>query len=206
MSPLKHIATLSVIVATLFFLAKGTKTPTESTQDVIEPREYCLQVEENRGNQLGMILCADTPDRLHDMIKAYTGEQYSKGLKASSLEKAKKLAHAIAEHETGHRNVPGATGELATKYQFMPKTWASLAKKYLGNANATPTNENQDKVAVAHIKAMLDAGNTPRQVAMIWNGGKPYRRTGTVKTKAGKVIHYDTGRYADTVLAIYNNL
>lgn len=206
MSPLKHIATLSIFVSALFFLSKAIPAPTESTQTNIKPQSYCLQVEENRGNRLGMILCADTPDRLHDMIKQYTGEQYDKGLKASSLEKAKKLAHAISQHETGHKNIHGATGELPTKYQFMPKTWKSLAKRYLKDQNAKPTNDNQDKVAIQHIKTLLDQGNTPRQVAMIWNGGKPYRRTGTVKTKSGKVIHYDTGRYADTVLAIYSKL
>lgn len=208
MSPLKHLVLASTLAVATLFLGQGIKAPTDSTQLIVEPHEteYCLQVEENRGSQLGMVLCADTPERLHDMIKAYTGEQYDKGLKSSTLYKAQKLAHAIAQHETGHKNIEGATGELPTKYQFMPQTWKSLAKRYLKDANATPTNDNQDKVAVSHIKALLEQGNTPRQIAMIWNGGKPYRRTGTTTTKSGKVIHYDTGKYADTVLAIYNNL
>lgn len=123
----------------------------------------------------------------------------------SSNNRVDKLAKAIAQHETGNRNIAGATGELATRYQFMPATWKTLAKKHLGNANAPTTDENQDMVAKAEIADLFRQGYDERQIAMIWNGGVPRRKVGTTKTTAGKTINYDTGKYADKVLAIYKN-
>lgn len=121
-----------------------------------------------------------------------------------SEDRVAKFASAIAQHETGNRNVAGATGELATRYQFMPATWKKLAGKYLGDAGASTTDANQDKVAKAYISDLFKQGYDERQVAMIWNGGTPNRKVGTTKTTSGKTIKYDTGKYADSVLAIYN--
>lgn len=84
----------------------------------------------------------------------------------------------------------------------MPATWHSWAGKYLGNANAAPTNANQDAVAKAHIRELMNRGYDERQIAMIWNGGQPYRKVGTTTTTNGRTIRYDTGHYADSVLAL----
>lgn len=117
-----------------------------------------------------------------------------------------KLASAIAQHETGNRNIPGATGELKTRFQFMPDTWRRLAQKYLGNGSAPTTDQNQDMVAKSYISDLFKQGYNEQQIAMIWNGGVPTRKVGTTKTKDGRTINYDTGRYANNVLSIYNSL
>lgn len=179
-------------------------TATNSTSTAIGGG--CIQVAEDTSTHLGQRLCADNGEQLQRLLNEYVKEQQENGKEKQAKMKASKLALAISQHETGHRNIPGKTGELATKYQFMPKTWHSLAKKYLGDANAKPTDANQDKVAITHINALLKSGYTPSQVAMIWNGGKPYRRVGTTRTVDGKVIKYDTKAYADKVLAIYKTL
>jgi hypothetical protein len=53
------------------------------------------------------------------------------------------LAKAIRQHETGNRPIAGATGELASRYQYLPSTWRATAAKYLGNPDAELTEENQ---------------------------------------------------------------
>lgn len=166
----------------------------------------CIQVAEDTSTHLGQRLCADNGEQLQRLLNEYVKEQQENGKEKQAKMKASKLALAISQHETGHRNIPGKTGELATKYQFMPKTWASLAKRYLGDAHAPTTERNQDTVAITHIDTLLKSGYSIQQVAMIWNGGKPYRRVGTTKTKDGKTIKYDTKAYADKVLAIYATL
>lgn len=151
----------------------------------------------------GIILCGSTKPQLETLLNGYTASQRLLGKDDKLDARARALAKAIAQHETGHRNVPGQTGELATRYQFMPATWKTLAKKYLGSATAPTTDQNQDKVAFLRIRDLLKAGYSEAQVAMVWNGGKPYRRTGTVKTTSGKLVRYDTAAYATSVLAIY---
>lgn len=149
------------------------------------------------------ILCGGTKAQLETLLNEHVSRERLLGSSDALDARARKLAQAIGQKETGHRNVPGQTGELPTRYQFMPATWASLAKKYLGDAKAPTTDANQDKVAFLRIRDLLKAGHSEKEVAMIWNGGKPYRKVGTVKTKAGKTIRYDTAAYASDVLALY---
>lgn len=125
--------------------------------------------------------------------------------KNGSDARVEKLARAIAQHETGNRNIAGQTGETISRYQFMPDTWRILATKYLGNGKAPLSDANQDLVAKSYISDLFRQGYDERQIAMIWNGGVPRRKVGTTKTTSGKTISYDTGRYADNVLAIYNS-
>lgn len=180
-------------------------TPSTSTVVMVPGDGGCVTVGSLASSTIRM-LCGGTKGQLDALVTEYGEEQRSLGTKEASVTKVSRLAKAISQHETGHRNVPGQTGELATRYQFMPATWASLAKKYLGNGNAPTTDENQDRVAKAYISDLFSQGYDAQQIAMIWNGGKPYRRTGTVKTKAGKTIKYDTAAYASKVISIYKNL
>lgn len=115
---------------------------------------------------------------------------------------ASKIAAAIKQVESGGRyDAKGGSGEYGA-YQFMPSTWKSWAKTYLGNANAPMTPANQDKVALARIQALLNEGRNAQQIALIWNGGSPTIKAGV--NKWGQ--KYDTGAYAKKVLAALNNL
>jgi hypothetical protein len=114
-------------------------------------------------------------------------------------EEAKKIALAIRKVESnGNYNAKGASGESGA-YQFMPKTWAGWAQKYLGNSNAQLSPENQNKVAYSKVKELKDQGMTPEQIALVWNGGQPVRKAGV--NKFG--VKYDSGAYADKVLKAY---
>ena len=64
---------------------------------------------------------------------------------SNNLERAKALAKAIRQHETGNRQIKGASGELSSRYQFMPSTWKSYAREILGNENAPLTLENEKR-------------------------------------------------------------
>lgn len=110
------------------------------------------------------------------------------------------LALAIRTHESGgNYSAKGASTEGGA-YQFMPATWKEWAGKYLGNPNAQQTKENQDFVAKSKIADLLKQGYNERQVALIWNGGQPVEKKGV--NKYG--VPYDTAKYANNVLAIYN--
>lgn len=67
---------------------------------------------------------------------------------------AKALAQAIKRAETGEGdtyNMEGKSGEFGA-YQFMPDTYKAYAKKYLGDENAEPNKENQNKIAYSFVK------------------------------------------------------
>jgi hypothetical protein len=108
------------------------------------------------------------------------------------------IVEAIREKESGgDYQARGGSGEFGA-YQFMPETWQALAQRHLGNANAQMSPENQDKVAKKEIERLLSLNYTPEQIALIWNGGEPKRKAGV--NRYG--IKYDTGAYADDVLAL----
>jgi len=108
----------------------------------------------------------------------------------------KQVAAAIKKVESGgNYNAKGGSGEFGA-YQFMPATWKSWAKQYLGDPNAPMTQKNQDYVAEKKIKDLLNQGYTPYQVALVWNGGQPVVKKGV--NKYG--VAYDSGAYANKVI------
>lgn len=117
------------------------------------------------------------------------------------------LAKAIREHETGNRQVAGATGELASRYQFMPATWKSEAKRILGDENAPLTLENENKVAYTRIKEWKDAGYNPAQIASMWNSGNPdmYAKgnNGVGQSSQNPNITYNVPKYVESVYSKY---
>lgn len=120
----------------------------------------------------------------------------------SDTNKAAKIAQAIKQVESGgNYNARGGSGEGGA-YQFMPATWKSWAKTYLGNANAPMTPANQDKVAHAKINDLLKQGYTPQQIALIWNGGQPVAKAGV--NRFGQ--KYDSGAYANKVVGVLNKI
>lgn len=131
------------------------------------------------------------------------------------------LARAIKRKESGERadayeiglngKKAGGSGEIGA-YQFMPTTYKNYAQKYLGDGNAAPTVENQNKIAYSFIKEKKDAGYNPAQIASMWNAGEgePDAYTGTFK-KTGKPskgkneygAEYDVPGYAAGVSKYY---
>lgn len=114
------------------------------------------------------------------------------------------IARAIALAENGgtipSKGKKGATGELASIYQFMPKTWAGYAKDILGDANALLTPENETRVVVAKVKKWIDAGYNSKQIASMWNAGEA-RPNAYAQNWRGKNngVAYDTPAYANKV-------
>jgi len=109
---------------------------------------------------------------------------------------AQQIAAAIKQVESGgNYNAKGASTEGGA-YQFMPATWKSWAKQYLGNENAPMTPANQDKVALSKINDLLKQGYGAKEIALIWNGGQPIVKKGV--NKYG--VPYDSGAYANKVL------
>lgn len=119
------------------------------------------------------------------------------------------LAKAIRRTETGgHKdpyNARGASGEFGA-FQFMPATYKSLAQKHLGNPNAAPTVENQNKIVYSEIKKLKDQGYNPAQIASIWNSGKPdrYKTGGVGVNKYG--VSYNVPQYVSKVSQNYKAL
>lgn len=119
------------------------------------------------------------------------------------------LAKAIRQHETGNRQIKGASGELASRYQFLPGTWKAGAAKYLGNPNAPITLENENKVAYSQIKEWKDKGYNPGQIAAAWNAGEGSLQGDRWKTMRGRNaqgVNYDVPKYVSSVYANYEKL
>lgn len=111
------------------------------------------------------------------------------------------LAKAIRQQETGNRAIKGASGELASRYQYMPATWKSTASKYLGDANAPLTLENENKATYLKLSDWKKQGYNPAQIASMWNSGKP-EWEGKVGVNSNGV-KYDVPKYVESVYSIY---
>lgn len=119
------------------------------------------------------------------------------------------LAQAIRETETGNRPVAGASGELVSRYQFMPDTWRGAAAKYLGDAQAPLTLENENKVAYQRIKEWKDQGLGPDQIAAAWNAGLGSLKDDRWKTNVGTNkmgVNFDTPGYVRKVGSAYERI
>lgn len=117
------------------------------------------------------------------------------------------VANAILTVESGGNfNAAGGSGENG-RFQFMPATWNIISQQYAQangiNQSLRMTPENEDKVARWKIGQLLASGNSPQDVALIWNtslGGaeKPFVRKGV----NDKGISYDSGAYAQKVMNV----
>ena len=137
----------------------------------------------------------------------YSASQIPKNTDANGLDlDAKNLALAIRQHESGNNfNAKGASGEHGA-YQFMPSTWASWSKKWLGAdvplTQATPQQQNE--VAYKQILDWKNQGYNPAQIASLWNSGNP-NWAGKVGTNS-MGVQYNTPAYVQKVYALYQDL
>lgn len=122
----------------------------------------------------------------------------------------KNLVSAIGRAETGNPSQnaysqKGKSGEFG-RYQFMPDTWKLWAKQHLGDQNAQPTIENQNKVAYMQVKQWKDDGLNPAQIASKWNSGNKnaYKENHKGTNKQG--VSYDTPAYTQKVSQYYEQL
>jgi len=124
----------------------------------------------------------------------------------------KNLVSAIGKAETGKSRPEaytqkGDSGEFG-RYQFMPDTYKAYAKKYLGDGNAEPTIENQNKIAYAFVKEKKEKGFNPAQIASMWNAGegRPDAYKENHKGVNSKGVAYDTPAYVKRVSDYYREL
>lgn len=117
--------------------------------------------------------------------------------------KAQKLAQAIKHVESGgNYQVKGASGEIGA-FQFLPSTYKYLSIKHLGTT--TPmTPENQERVAVASIYALLEAGHDEHGVAKYWNTGRATGKCSNGINKHG--VRYDSCSYIQKVVSVYKTI
>ncbi len=121
------------------------------------------------------------------------------------------LAKAIRQHESGNRAVlPGEGAEVggASRYQYTHGTWKEVAQKYLGNANAPMTLENENKATYLRLLDWKKKGYNPAQIASMWNAGEgrpdAYKENWRGTNKWG--VKYDTPAYVDKVYNTYKGL
>lgn len=109
------------------------------------------------------------------------------------------LAKAIKMQESGNDpsvidgSKKGKAGEQYG-YQWMPGMYDAESKQYFGSV-LPPTNENQNKVAYAKIKALKDEGKSPGEIAAIWNGAHK---------DANGVYQANNPEYVDSVKKFYD--
>jgi hypothetical protein len=107
-----------------------------------------------------------------------------------------RFMYAVGQVEShGNYEARNPTSGAYGKYQFMPASWRGWAKRYLGDANAKPTPQNQDIVAAAKMTALYKWLGQWRRVAYWWLTGSS-RATGWSP--------YAT-RYVNKVMRIYDS-
>lgn len=126
--------------------------------------------------------------------------------------KIKALVSAIGEAETGPSSPDaytkkGKSGEFG-RYQFMPDTYKKYAQKYLGDSNAQPSIENQNKIVYSFVKEKKDQGFNPAQIASMWNAGegKPNAYKEDHRGVNAQGVQFDTPSYAQKVSNNYTQL
>lgn len=114
----------------------------------------------------------------------------------------KALVTAIGKQESNNNyTARGASGEFGA-YQFMPDTYKAWAKEFLGDENAPPSMENQNKIAYSRVKSWKDQGLTPAQIAAAWNAGEGKLKNDAWKKNVGTNdfgVKYDTPSYVKNV-------
>lgn len=114
------------------------------------------------------------------------------------------LTKSIGHVESGgDYTAKGKSGEFGA-YQFMPQTWKAWAGQYLGDPNAQPSRENQDKVAYSKVYDLGKQGYKPAQIASIWNSGKAYWQGNVGTNKYG--AQFDTPGYVNKVAQKFSEL
>jgi hypothetical protein len=119
---------------------------------------------------------------------------------------AHNIAMAIKTVESSNcKNKKGASGEYGC-FQWLRSTYETISIEIEGYV-LPKTDINEYYIAVQKIQKLLDKGNTPQQIAMIWNGSlggteKPIAKRG--RNRRG--VKYDTVAYANKVLAHYETI
>ena len=102
----------------------------------------------------------------------------------------------------------GKTGEMKSIFQYEPATWKADAQKFLGDANAQLTPDNETKVAQSQVTEWLQKGYKVPQIASMWNAGvgEPDAYTGKFSdgsssqgTNKEYGVKYDVPGYANKV-------
>jgi ribosome modulation factor len=79
---------------------------------------------------------------------------------------------AVARVESGGNHAArNETSGAYGRYQILPTNWRAWARRYLGDANASPTPANQDKVAKAKMRSLYNWLGSWRRVSYWWLTG-----------------------------------
>ena len=87
--------------------------------------------------------------------------------------KVTEILYTLRQVESHNRYyVEGLSGEYGA-YQFMPLTWRHYSIKYFDEVLDITCKNNQDKVAHAKVKDLVEQGYSHKEIASIWNSGSP---------------------------------
>lgn len=122
------------------------------------------------------------------------------------VQKIHRIIHTIKVIEGNHtyfkegKLLAGKSGEEGV-YQFMPTTWKKLCKRFYGKT-LKKTKENQDLIAYRYIEYLLDEDYNLRQIASIWNSGKPNSTAEGINPWG---VPYSVPKYIENFLRVYNS-
>ena len=112
-----------------------------------------------------------------------------------------KTIRIIETNENYH--LIGKSGEYGA-YQFTPSTWKGYCHMFFNKNLDIFIPENQDKVAEAKIKMLVEKGLTDEEIASFWNSGSKYWKGRKGVNKFG--VEYNTPKYVKQFIIIKNNL
>lgn len=99
-------------------------------------------------------------------------------------------------HETGNRDIKGASGEIG-RAQWLPSTYKMMSTKYIGYVTEL-TETNEVYILSSWVEEMMNKGYNDYQIAIRHN--RPDGKEVKGINKFG--VKYDSGAYATSVMAI----
>jgi hypothetical protein len=140
------------------------------------------------------------PDFDYDLFVKGIERQKEIAAMEAKIMKVRKITAVIRHIESrGNYHRHGGSGEYGA-YQFMPKTWNKMCKRYAGKY-LDPTKENQDLIAGKYVEYLINKGYSISQIGSIWNSGYP-NCTKVGFTKTG--IPFDVPAYRRYFVKMYN--
>jgi hypothetical protein len=145
---------------------------------------------------LQILLINNELKKIHSLYE-FTPVEFTPLPKQKVLGITIKIADAIKQVESrGNYKAKGLSGEYGA-YQFLPSTFNSLSKKYLGKI-VPMTPENQREVAILVIDDMVKKGYTKEQIALWWNSGQTKRCSAGINRFG---VKFDSCAYVQKVVA-----
>lgn len=118
--------------------------------------------------------------------------------------KVRKILQTIRIIESSDNyQAKGGSGEYGA-YQYLLSTWKAESKRHFGFEANIESPEWQDMVSEMKVKRLIDQGYSIREIASIWNSGRPTYEGRKGINRHG--VRYNVPKYVEKFNQIFYSL